>query len=143
MAFRRHAEYVAGYLESQRVELLAAARAERAAANPSPQGSIRLAPEWSVEPRGDNQIVGGRPSVPTHFSQLGNIRAALEWSFGPHGDDEIATRLAAASTQLFLELSMLIECRIWAERATARLGNRFAVQHERGQALLPWPDRDC
>jgi len=143
MAFRRHAEYVAGYLEAQRVELLAAARAERAAANPSPQGSIRLAPEWSVEPRGDNQIVGGRPSVPTHFSQLGNIRAALEWSFGPHGDDEIATRLAAASTQLFLELSMLIECRIWAERATARLGNRFAVQHERGQALLPWPDRDC
>ena len=55
---------------------------------------------------------------------MGNIRAALEWSFGPHGDDEIATRLAAASTQLFLELSLLIECQIWAERAIARLGDQ-------------------
>jgi predicted ATPase/DNA-binding winged helix-turn-helix (wHTH) protein len=56
--------------------------------------------------------------------QLSNVRTALEWSFGPNGDDEIATRLAAASTQLFLELSLLIECRVWAERAIARLGNR-------------------
>src|SRR5712675_884098 len=55
--------------------------------------------------------------------QLSNVRAALEWSFGPHGDDETATRLAAASMQLFLELSLLIECQAWAERAMARLGN--------------------
>src|SRR5467141_197457 len=52
---------------------------------------------------------------------LSNVRAALEWSFGPHGDDETATRLAAASMQLFLELSLLIECQAWAERAMARL----------------------
>ncbi|HWX29112.1 MAG TPA: winged helix-turn-helix domain-containing protein [Steroidobacteraceae bacterium] len=90
---RRHAEYVAGYLESQRAALLALLKVERGAAYPSPSG------------------------------QLGNIRAALEWSFGPNGDDEIATRLAAASTQLFLELSLLIECRVWAERAIARLGD--------------------
>ena len=90
---RRHAEYVAGYLESQRAALLALLKVERGAAYPSPS------------------------------SQLGNIRAALEWSFGPNGDDEIATRLAAASTQLFLELSLLIECRVWAERAIARLGD--------------------
>jgi tetratricopeptide (TPR) repeat protein len=56
--------------------------------------------------------------------QLSNIRAALEWSFGPLGDDEIATRLAAASAQVFLELSLLIECQAWAERAIARLGTR-------------------
>ncbi len=56
--------------------------------------------------------------------QLSNVRSALEWSFGPNGNDEIATRLAAASTHWFLELSMLIECRIWAERALARLGGR-------------------
>jgi predicted ATPase/DNA-binding winged helix-turn-helix (wHTH) protein len=88
---RRHAEYVAGYIESQRPALLALLKAEGAS---------------------------------THSSQLGNIRAALEWSFGPHGDDEIATRLAAASTRLLLELSLLIECRIWAERAIARLGEQ-------------------
>ena len=65
VVFRRHAEYVAGYLESQRAPLLAPSKAERGAANPSPS------------------------------SELGNILAALEWSFGPNGDDEIATRLAA------------------------------------------------
>src|SRR5882724_2712675 len=59
-----------------------------------------------------------------YSDQLSNIRAALEWSFGPHGDDEIATRLAAASAQVFLELSLLIEFQAWAERAIARLGTR-------------------
>jgi predicted ATPase len=59
-----------------------------------------------------------------YSDQLSNIRAALEWNFGPHGDDEIATRLAAVSTQVFLELSLLIECQAWAERAIARLGTR-------------------
>jgi predicted ATPase/DNA-binding winged helix-turn-helix (wHTH) protein len=88
IVLRRHAEYVAGYLESQRAVLLALLKAETAS---------------------------------THSGQLGNIRAALEWSFGPNGDDEIATRLTAASTQLFLELSLLIECGLWAERAIARL----------------------
>lgn len=61
--------------------------------------------------------------VAFYSSQLGNARAALEWSFGPHGDDEIATRLAAASTQLFLELALMIECQVWAERAITRLGD--------------------
>jgi predicted ATPase len=60
----------------------------------------------------------------TYSDQLSNVRAALEWSFGPHGDDEIATRLVAASAQAFLELSLLIECQAWAERAIARLGTR-------------------
>ena len=99
---RRHAEYVAGYLESQRVALLALANVERA-------GS-RIATALTV--------------ASTQSDQLGNLRVALEWSFGPNGDDEIATRLAAASTQLFLELSLLIECRVWAERAIVRLGDQ-------------------
>jgi hypothetical protein len=66
----------------------------------------------------------GLSAASTHSSTLGNIRAALEWSFGPNGDDEIATRFAAASTPLFLELSLLIDCRVWAERAIARLGDQ-------------------
>jgi predicted ATPase/DNA-binding winged helix-turn-helix (wHTH) protein len=60
-----------------------------------------------------------------YSGQLSNVRAALEWSFGPDGDDETATRLAAASMQVFLELSLLIECQAWAERATARLGDPY------------------
>jgi predicted ATPase/DNA-binding winged helix-turn-helix (wHTH) protein len=60
-----------------------------------------------------------------YSGQLSNVRAALEWSFGPHGADETATRLAAASTRVFLELSLLIECQAWAERAMTRLGNPY------------------
>jgi predicted ATPase/DNA-binding winged helix-turn-helix (wHTH) protein len=59
-----------------------------------------------------------------YAGQLGNVRVALECSFGPRGDDEVSTRLAAASMPLFIELSLLIECRAWAERAIARLGDR-------------------
>ena len=70
----------------------------------------------SALPRGER--------VAAYSRQLSNVRSALEWSFGSHGHDEIATRLAAASTQVFLELSLLIECRVWAERAIARLGDR-------------------
>jgi predicted ATPase len=105
VVLRRHAEYVAGYLESQRPALLARLKVQRGAAYPSPSGYIQA-------------------PASTHSSQLGNIRAALEWSFGPNGDNEIATRLAAASTQPFLELSLLIECRVWAERAIVRLGDQ-------------------
>ena len=70
------------------------------------------------------------PSLPrarrtaAYSDQLSSIRAALEWSFGRRGDDEIATRLAAASARVFLELSLLIECQAWAEQAIARLGIR-------------------
>jgi predicted ATPase/DNA-binding winged helix-turn-helix (wHTH) protein len=124
VVFRRHAEYVAGYLESQRAVPLALLNAERGAAYASPSGNIHPAPDWSFGPRGNNQIATGLAAASTHSSQLGNIRAALEWSFGPNGDDEIATRLAAPSTRLFLELSLLIECRVWAERAIARLGDQ-------------------
>jgi predicted ATPase/DNA-binding winged helix-turn-helix (wHTH) protein len=92
VVFRRYAEYVAGYLESQKEVLSALPGAER---------------------------------VSAYSDQLSNVRAALEWSFGPHGDDETATRLAAASAQVLLELSLLIECQAWAERAMARLGNPY------------------
>ncbi|MGA2997502.1 ATP-binding protein [Bradyrhizobium sp.] len=62
--------------------------------------------------------------VATYSRQLSNVRMALEWSFGSGGNDEIATRLAAASTPLLFELSLLAECRVWAERALARLGEQ-------------------
>jgi predicted ATPase len=79
----RHAEYVAGELESQREMLAALPRAERVAA---------------------------------YSQQLSNTRSALEWSFGPRGNDEIATRLAVASTPLFMELSLLIEWQGWLNK---------------------------
>lgn len=58
--------------------------------------------------------------------QLGNVRAALEWSFGPQGDTAIAIPLAAAGAQLYLQYSLMVECRTWCERAAACLDERHA-----------------
>jgi predicted ATPase/DNA-binding winged helix-turn-helix (wHTH) protein len=69
--------------------------------------------------------------VAAYSRQLGNVRSALEWSFGSHGSDEVATRLAVASTQLFLELALLIEWQSWAEQAISRLRDqRKSSRHE-------------
>ncbi|MET4068196.1 putative ATPase/DNA-binding winged helix-turn-helix (wHTH) protein [Bradyrhizobium sp. S3.2.6] len=73
--------------------------------------------------REDLLTLPGAERVAAYSDQLSNVRAALEWSFGPHGDAETAMRLAAASTQVFLELSLLLECQAWAERAMASLGD--------------------
>jgi predicted ATPase/DNA-binding winged helix-turn-helix (wHTH) protein len=51
--------------------------------------------------------------------QLGNVRAALDWSFSDRGDPCVGTALVAASAPLFLQLSLLSECRRWTERALA------------------------
>jgi predicted ATPase/DNA-binding winged helix-turn-helix (wHTH) protein len=59
--------------------------------------------------------------VAAYSRQLSNVRSALEWSFGSHGNEEIATRLAVASTRLFMDLGLLIEWQAWAERAIAQL----------------------
>jgi predicted ATPase len=61
---------------------------------------------------------------------LGNIRAALEWSFGPNGDDLKAIRLAAAASQLLLAMSLLLECRIWMEKAVDRMTPDCDPRHQ-------------
>jgi predicted ATPase/DNA-binding winged helix-turn-helix (wHTH) protein len=58
------------------------------------------------------------------WRHVSNARAALEWSFSEQGDKEVGTALAAASALLFLELSLLTECRVWMERAIAELDAR-------------------
>jgi predicted ATPase/DNA-binding winged helix-turn-helix (wHTH) protein len=50
---------------------------------------------------------------------LGNIRSALEWSFSERGDARLGVALAAAAAPLFLEMSLLTECRRWTEKALA------------------------
>ena len=58
------------------------------------------------------------------WRHVSNARAALEWSFSEQGDKEIGTALAAALAPLFLELSLLTECRFWMERSIAELNVR-------------------
>jgi predicted ATPase/DNA-binding winged helix-turn-helix (wHTH) protein len=48
---------------------------------------------------------------------LDNVRSALEWSFSDCGDVALGAALAAAAAPLFLEMSLLIECRHWTGTA--------------------------
>jgi predicted ATPase/DNA-binding winged helix-turn-helix (wHTH) protein len=50
-----------------------------------------------------------------------NLRAALDWAFSPGGDASIGVALTAASVPLWVDLSMMAECRRHIERALARL----------------------
>ena len=112
VVLRRHAEYVAGYLESQREALLALL--------PKAEQSCGL--------------------FACQFSQLGKSARRWNGALGLDGDDEIATRLAAASTQLFLELSLLIECRDLGgagDRPSGRSASRTPAGKWRSTRSLP------
>jgi predicted ATPase/DNA-binding winged helix-turn-helix (wHTH) protein len=61
---------------------------------------------------------------------LGNVRAALEWSFGPNGCYRTALRLAAAAAQLFLSVSLFLECRNWMEKAINRITSDCDPQYQ-------------
>jgi len=52
---------------------------------------------------------------------IDNLRAALDWAFSPSGDASIAVALTAASVPLWVDLSMMAECRRHVERALDRL----------------------
>ncbi len=54
-----------------------------------------------------------------YAEHVGNVRAGLEWCFSQRGDIGLGVALAAAAAPLFLEMSLLAECRGWAEKALA------------------------
>jgi predicted ATPase/DNA-binding winged helix-turn-helix (wHTH) protein len=71
----------------------------------------RIETEWETRP-----TVKWRPD---YDRQIDNARAALAWAFGPGGDGAAGVALAAASVPLWLEMSLVSECRRWVERALA------------------------
>ncbi|WP_394834953.1 helix-turn-helix transcriptional regulator [Pendulispora rubella] len=60
-------------------------------------------------------MFGGRANTLAQY--VGNVRVALNWSFSETGCADTGTRLAAAATTMFMELSLLTECRQWGEIA--------------------------
>jgi predicted ATPase/DNA-binding winged helix-turn-helix (wHTH) protein len=54
---------------------------------------------------------------------IDNVRASLNWAFAPDGDPQIGVALTATAVPLWVELSLLGECRERAGLALARLGN--------------------
>jgi len=54
--------------------------------------------------------------------EIDNVRAALTWAFSFGGDPSAGVRLAAASTHVWLGLSLLAECLSWSRKALEVLG---------------------
>jgi predicted ATPase/DNA-binding winged helix-turn-helix (wHTH) protein len=69
----------------------------------------------------------GSTSQSDHIS---NVRAALDWCFSPTGEAAIGVELAAAAAYLFLEKSLLSECRIWMKKAAAAFESDAAPTHD-------------
>ena len=67
--------------------------------------------------------------------QIDNSRTALDWAFSPSGDASIGTALTAAAVPLWMQLSLLEECRGRVERALAAL-NSMAAPNPRREMLL-------
>jgi predicted ATPase/DNA-binding winged helix-turn-helix (wHTH) protein len=78
-----------------------------------------------------------------HDELVANIRAALQWSFSAPTAHDLRLPLVAATAAFFFEMSLLVECRIWTERAVAALdvsarGTRHEMQIQAalGMALV-------
>src|SRR6516225_8967338 len=68
---------------------------------------------------------------------LDNVRAGLDWAFSPDGDPQIGVALTIAAVSLWVQLSLLGECRERVERALAALEGDEAVT-ARPRMQLSW-----
>ena len=75
--------------------------------------------ESESKPQADWLAVYGR--------HIDNVRASLNWAFAPDGDPQIGVALTATAVPLWVQLSLLGECRERAAMALASLGNGSAA----------------
>jgi predicted ATPase/DNA-binding winged helix-turn-helix (wHTH) protein len=57
----------------------------------------------------------------TYGRHIDNVRASLDWAFSSAGDEQLGVGLTAVAVPLWVQLSLLEECRERAELALARL----------------------
>ena len=67
----------------------------------------------------DEAAADGWPA--TYGPEIDNLRAALRWAFAAGGDTAIGVALAIAAEPLWLEMSLVSECKGWAKEAVANL----------------------
>jgi len=72
----------------------------------------------------------------TFGGQIDNLRAALEWAFSAEGDAATGVALTIAAVPLWVELSLMAECRGWVERALASLGGGASEAMSRARMQL-------
>jgi predicted ATPase/DNA-binding winged helix-turn-helix (wHTH) protein len=69
----------------------------------------------------DWQVIPTAEWMNLYGSQMDNITTALNWAFSADGDLSVATRLTASTAPLWLQFSLISECRNWVERAMLSL----------------------
>ena len=74
-----------------------------AASTPKPRPETRLPTEW----------------LAIYARHIDNVRAALNWAVSPDGDPTIGVALTIVAVPLWVQLSLMGECRNWVERALA------------------------
>jgi predicted ATPase/DNA-binding winged helix-turn-helix (wHTH) protein len=83
--------------------------------------------EWEQRPRAE--------WLDDYAGSIDNLRAALDWAFSPDGDAAIGVPLAARAVPLWLELSLLTECRNRTEIAIGKL-NDAGLQSSQQEIVL-------
>jgi predicted ATPase/DNA-binding winged helix-turn-helix (wHTH) protein len=72
---------------------------------------------------------------------IDDLRVALDWAFSPDGDVSVGIALVVGTIPLWLQLSLINECRLNVERALAALDlieKRSDTQNMKLQAALGW-----
>jgi predicted ATPase/DNA-binding winged helix-turn-helix (wHTH) protein len=88
------------------------------------------------ERAGGEGLVRPEGESPTDYSrEIDNLRAALDWAYAQGGDLGIAVELTAAAAPLWLQMSLIEECRARAARALAVLEDR-AIRDDRRRMKL-------
>jgi predicted ATPase/DNA-binding winged helix-turn-helix (wHTH) protein len=70
-----------------------------------------------------------------YVPRIDNLRAALDWSFSPNGDASIGVALTIASVPLWVQLSLMEECRTRVERALASINTGSSPERRREMQL--------
>jgi len=72
-------------------------------------------PEFDLERLPSNRLLAD------HWRVIDNLRASLDWTFSPNGDASLGVALTAAALPLWMDLSLMAECRSRAEQALAAM----------------------
>jgi predicted ATPase len=70
-----------------------------------------------------------------HRRLIGDVRSALNWAFSPGGDASVGVALTATSVPLWMQLSLMEECRGRVERALAAIAAGSGRDAEREMQL--------
>jgi predicted ATPase/DNA-binding winged helix-turn-helix (wHTH) protein len=88
----------------------------------------RAEAEWETRPTAEWLADSGR--------RIDNLRAALDWAFSPDGNSSIGVALTAAAVPLWMQLSLMEECRGRVERALAAIESGAGLDSQREMKLL-------